>query len=157
VNLKRFKPFVMALAIVASLAVCGYQPVATSGQRRLSNSVDVLLTEHLRLDYEVRKSVVLDSGFDVNGAWWIELDAASADILASLQRSQFELADDFDLSSFKKDAERWFAPHHFDAGYQLFVAEMPLGRGTACEKLHCNIKVLIKPGEKNVLVQLFNT
>jgi hypothetical protein len=127
-------------AVIAMLALAGCLRPA---QGMLDRSLNVLMTEQLRIPYEISASTLDAEAMDSSGIWRVQLTNDPSGTVPSLMRGGFQQADDSDVSDFKRVIAERFKPLEDLSGARVFRAEKALGHGTICESLACNIDVLI--------------
>ena len=153
VSLNRFKKTTtIAIAIGILFLFIGIFLLKTSSDE-LDQTIYLLLSEELDVDYTVNKIKVSGSFIDIGAEWGVTL-AEGSKILAGEVKG-FQIADKSDLDYFKKVVRKNLHVQNDLEDYMLYRAEMPLGKDTICETKPCNIYILRKTGEKEVFIGVY--
>jgi hypothetical protein len=144
--------------VTAGVLIATFAVVVASGVVRrmspdaLNRSVDSLLTTRLNLTYRIEKQVLEPMETDQQGLWWIVMDGPSTSRVDIFHRAGIEPADAADTAYYTQMFQEQLAPSISLEGYQLFRGEMPLGAGSICEELECDIAILAQANGPNALV-----
>ncbi|MDR2239795.1 MAG: hypothetical protein LBE33_05070 [Zoogloeaceae bacterium] len=154
------KPWLMigalSLVIIGVLVLVTLGSYAWSSYRRvdqLEQTINAVVGVRLHFGYAVEQQLIEDAGFDVGATWRIRLAAPvnQEDLLRIA--SEFAIADSADQEFYSAEFSRLFAKTL--EGYVLYVAEMPLGSETICPTLPCNIKLLLRTGDRELFVNVW--
>lgn len=139
-----------ALAVLVALGA--YAWVSYRQAAQLKQTIQVVVGERLGLSHTIEQQLVVDAGTDVDALWRVGLDdPLNREELLHIAPA-FAVADAADQRFFSEEFSRLFA-RTFDA-YVLYAGEMPLGSGTICPELPCNIQLLIRPGDRELFVRV---
>ena len=120
---------------------------------RIDNSINVLLTQKLVLNYKIenkRKNLSLKS---LGGEWKVNVEPSK--ISEATFSKLLQKADNADLQYYRKRIASIFGVDTKLDNYVLSRAEMPLGSNTICESKNCNIYILWKSGYSPIYVGIF--
>lgn len=124
-----------------------------SSRQALSRSLAEVLESRLGMSYEIR-SASLSMETDMNGSWWLRLSSASVVNRLQSGNSGFARADAADLAESMRAFEETASSSGSLQGAELYKAEFPLGNGTICEALPCNVEILASPIGDSAFVRI---
>jgi hypothetical protein len=137
---------IAAFAVVITLGVA-----SRMSPDALNRSVDEL-TSQLNLTYRIEKEILDSMSTDQSGLWWIVLDSPLTSRGGTFERAWIGRADAADTTYYTQMFQEELAPSIPLEGYQLFRGEIPLGVGSICEELACDIAILAQTDGPNALV-----
>ena len=148
----------LTIAAAAVLVCCAllvsWMAYRRSSESALNRSLEVLLVERLKVSYRIERSALSPYEIDASGLWWIVLSEPSKQDALSQWSSTLGLADEMDLAYYRTVfADGLSLPMPLD-NFKLLRGETALGAGSICERLPCNIDVLVQPGTSDMFVMI---
>ena len=142
---------VLGIGLLISFAYLSRSP--------LDRSLEILLGERLHLQYRVVEQH-LDTSTDASGAWWVEVDAASRDRLASLADPDLARYGGHapllsELANHRRAILERFGSTAPPETYEVFGGELALGGRSICRDVPCNVVMLVESGGRNVFVHIW--
>lgn len=120
------------------------------GHQKLSYSLNYLLKQTLDFGYLPKNENLSNFETDLSGYWWVLLDEVSSNKIIS--DSRFGLADEAELTNYKKLFQERLPLVGELEGYDLYRGEITMGKDSICEDMPCNVEIFMKPGEKNLYI-----
>jgi hypothetical protein len=149
-------PKVGAIGVVMGLGMLTLYGV--HGHLGLSRSLQVVVDGYLGGGYKIERKNLEAWTTDQSGEWWIKLDE-NWSIEKSSERfeSVFGAAEESDDVYYKKTLGESLSPSVSMGRFKVFRGEAKLGGGTICPRRECNMVIIAKPGERDMLILIFRT
>ena len=141
-----------AAVLVCCALLVSWMVYRRSDDAAFNRSVEVLLAERLKVSYRIERSALSYAETDQSGLWWIVLSEPSRQDALSRWNPILAPADDMDLPYYRKlVADGLSSPMPLD-NFKLLRGEAGLGPGSICERLPCNIAVLVRTDTPDMFV-----
>lgn len=138
------------ILFVGLLAVC--MAHRHSDDTAVRRSIELLLTERLKLSYRIERSVLDAAETDQSGQWWIVVSEPLKEGTQSHWSSIVEPADEAELPYYRQVVAESLSPSISLDHFKLLRGEAVLGPGSICEQLPCNIAILVRPDTRDMFV-----
>ncbi len=117
-----------------------------NSESKLDETIRILITEKLGVEYVISKISKGDLFTDVGAEW--ELSVSEPIGLPVLRSANFQHSDNADLIYFKDRLKEKLRVGNEFVDYELYRAEITLGKYTICETKPCNVYILRKTGQE---------
>jgi hypothetical protein len=155
--LKTASLFAIAIAIAIAIILCLPLIFVFGGsdkEAELNNSLNSLLKDKFGSSYKVEKTSLHADSKDPSGDWWIVVQGN----LPLKNLPYLGIADEYDLTDYKKMVKNTFALKKDLDGFQLLRGEASLGSNTICkdEISRCSLYILYKPNNNNIYLSILD-
>ena len=151
--MKKSRALLSVVALGVGLVGSAQVGCSHSQHDRLERSIEVLISGKLGADYKLADEQLTAAEVDASGWWRIELGASEADLTRRLASIGFEEASDSEQKYYRHLVPRNLSTNGIGE-YKVFRAELVLGGGTICERLPCNVDLVVSADSRQVFVSI---
>lgn len=150
---RSLRNWLIGFCVVATFCGISYGLFVLIGNVRLEKSIEQLLTETLRVTYKIDRHSIGDSITDQGGEWGVILNNDIGQLIVSPPFHRADLAD----SNYFKEIIRDRLLVGNLGEYDLYRADISLGKGSICETRTCNVYILYNPNVMYLYVGIYKS
>src|SRR5262245_27412758 len=117
----------------------------------LEKSLHVVMVDRLHCQYSKIAQHLIEST-DSSGVWRLQVNDGPVNLESKLKSAGLRQADHSDEMYYKAMMRQTFNSNEDLSEFRVYRGELPLGPGSICESLSCNIEVLVSDTSRHVYV-----
>jgi hypothetical protein len=126
-------------------------------EQRLDKSLSVLVDKLWGVPVLTESRVTGWSLFESEGVWLLRWEGPAETSQAAFLVNEMSIADASDHNYYRQKMTDVLTLRFSLESYSLFRGEFPLGDGTVCPALACNLEIFVKEGDPMLIVRISTT